>query len=88
MSARIKRYRVAEGRTVIPPVGIVRAPDGGSARYAAGETFEIDLEHPEIGTHARFLRARVRAGDLIEVEARDMPSTADASSPRRKDSDK
>jgi hypothetical protein len=92
MTNKVKRYRVAEGRTVIPPSGLVRAPDGSNARLVGGGSLEVDLSHPESATLSRYVRARVRAGDLVEVESVDMPTTADAPGPRpiatRKDGDK
>lgn len=79
MSAPTK-YRVAAGREVVLPHGLARAPSGENARYIAEETFEVDLENDEVTPFRRFLRARVRAGDLIEVDVSPRPTT---SAPRK-----
>lgn len=75
MSENVTRYRVADGREVVLPRGVARSPTGENARYVSGETFDIDEENPEIAVHQRFLRARVRAGDLV-IESQPMPTTA------------
>lgn len=68
MTAKTKRYRVADGRVVVLPRSIAVDPTGNNAQYKAGESFEIDLDKAD-----RFIRARVRAGDIVEIEEAPLP---------------
>lgn len=68
MTTKTRRFRVADGRTVILPRSIAVAPTGQNARYVGGDTFEIDLEKVD-----RFIRSRVRAGDLEEIDISPLP---------------
>ena len=75
-SPKTRRYRVAEGRSLVLPRSIATAPTGENMRYEGGETFEIDLEKVD-----RYIRARVRAGDLEEIDISPLPTA-------RKDGDR
>lgn len=66
--AQVKRYRVADGREVALPRSIATAPTGENARYVGGDTFEIDLDKVD-----RFIRSRVKAGDLEEIDISPLP---------------
>lgn len=70
----MKRYRVADGREVILPTGLARAPSGSNARFTGGETFDVDINNPEIAQHLRFLRGRIAAGDVVDDEETQAPS--------------
>jgi hypothetical protein len=74
MTDKITRYRVAEGRELVLPRGLARAPTGENATAASGSTFDVDEDNPEHAVHQRFLRVRVAQGDLI-VETRALPTT-------------
>jgi hypothetical protein len=78
MKETITRYRVADGREVVLPRGLGRAPSGENARFTGGETFEVDDENPEHASLQRYIRGRVRAGDIV-IESRVMPTTTTAS---------
>ena len=78
MSENVTRYRVAEGRVITPPRGLVRDPTGESAHLEGGAHFDVDNENPEIAVFQRYLRGRVLAGDLV-IESQPMPTTASTS---------
>lgn len=68
---KIRTYRVAPGRVVIPPKGLVAGPGATNLRFAAGETIEIPADKVD-----RFIRNRVRLGDLVEVGPETSPARA------------
>lgn len=59
---KTKTFRVAVGVLVLP-VGTMPGPGATHARYRAGDTFTVDAVRVD-----RFLRRRIAAGDLVEVE--------------------
>ena len=80
MTTKTRRFRVAEGRSVVMPRSVATAPTGENARYEGGDTFEIDLDKVD-----RFIRSRIKAGDLEEIDISPLP-VADGRS--RKDGDR
>lgn len=60
-------FQVPEGRTLVMPQGVQIGPGASSMRYKAGGI--LVLEDAEVLTNQRFLSGRVRAGDLVELEA-------------------
>lgn len=64
MSTSTRKFKVAEGRVVVPPKSLLTAPGGKPARLEAG----AELELPATSVN-RFIRGRVRAGDLVEITA-------------------
>lgn len=61
--SKLRYFQVQPGRVVIPPRGVVAGPGATNLRYEAGETLELPDEKVD-----RFIRGRVRAGDLVEVK--------------------
>lgn len=55
------RYRVAPGREVVFPVGTLTGAGATTLVASAGDVVEVETD--------RFVRCRVRAGDLIPVTA-------------------
>jgi hypothetical protein len=62
MSQQVRTFRVAPGRVVIPPKGLLCGPGGKPARFVAGAQFELAAAKVD-----RFIRNAVRSGDLVEV---------------------
>jgi hypothetical protein len=68
---QMRTFRVAPGapgdgdRVVIPPKGLLTGPGARAARFRSGETFQLPAETAA----CRFIRNRVRLGDLVEVTA-------------------
>lgn len=61
--SKLRFFEVQPGRTVIPPRGVVAGPGATNLRYDAGETIELPADKVD-----RYIRGRVRAGDLVEVK--------------------
>lgn len=59
----MKTFKVAPGRTVVIPKSIAAGPGMTAARYNGGDTFTLT---PAQAAN-RFIRNRVRIGDLVEV---------------------
>ncbi len=66
--SKMRYFQVQPGRVVIPPQGLVAGPGATHLRFEAGETLELPTEKVD-----RFVRGRVRAGDLVEVEKASPP---------------
>ena len=62
MSSAVRRFRVAEGRRVVFPRGVVVGPGATNLAYAGGELVDLPA-----GAVDRFVRNRIRLGDLVEV---------------------
>lgn len=56
-------FVVAPERAFIPPKGLMTGPGAKSRRFAAGELVELDAAKVD-----RFIRNRVRAGDIVEID--------------------
>jgi hypothetical protein len=62
------RVQLGAGRSKLPlPGDVRRAPGGGVFWLRAGETVELPM--------SAFVRGRLRAGDLVRVEAQAVPET-------------
>jgi hypothetical protein len=64
-------FKVAAGRVVIPPRGLLTGPGATHLRFGEGDVLEL-----EAGKVDRFIRGRVRAGDLVEVKDPGPPPAA------------
>ena len=60
--SKTRKFKVGPGRTFVPPMGTLPGPGATHARFAEGETFELDARHVD-----RFIRRSLNNGDLIEV---------------------
>lgn len=65
----IRKYRVVRG--FVLPTSIETAPGGVPRRLVADETLELDKSKAD-----RFIRNRVRMGDLEEITAAPAPAAA------------
>lgn len=70
-----RTFTVADGRTLTLPKGLLAGPGATNARYHGGETFELPASSVD-----RFIRGRLRAGDLTEGPA---PAAAPPPAPLR-----
>lgn len=75
----MRRFKLINHLTL--PLGLQAAPGGVHRRAVPGDVVEIDDDRCR--EHDRFLRGRVRAGDLVEIDvasaaepARSAPMTA------------
>lgn len=74
---KIRTFRVAPGtdetgpRVIIPPKGLLTGPGARHLRLRSGETFELPADKVD-----RYIRNRIKLGDLIEVAAEFSPARA------------
>lgn len=61
----LKTFRVAPDRVVVMPKGIAPGPGGRAAMHKAGDVFSLTAEQAA----SRYIRNRLRLGDLVEVVA-------------------
>lgn len=57
---------------LIIPIDLLAGPGAAHSRHEPGDVVELDVERCRV--HDRFLRGRIRAGDLTEIE--DAPAPA------------
>lgn len=74
-----RTFTVAPGRVLTLPKALMAGPGATHARFAGGQSFELPAERVD-----RFIRSRLRAGDLIEGAVDASPDPAPA--PRTKTS--
>jgi hypothetical protein len=72
-----RTFTVAPGRALTLPKALMAGPGATHARFTGGQSFELPAERVD-----RFVRGRLRAGDLIEGAVDAAPDPAPA--PRTK----
>lgn len=69
-----RSFRVPEGRIVVLPQGVQAGPGATNMRLPSGSI--VTLEDDTFNKNQRYLNGRVRAGDLVELEAADAEQLA------------
>jgi hypothetical protein len=75
---QLRTFRVAPGapgdgdRVVIPPKDLITGPGARAAHFRSGATFSL----PAAKAASRYIRNRVRVGDLVEVAPELAPARA------------
>jgi hypothetical protein len=76
----IRKFKIPAGRALALPHGLQTAPGAMTMRVNAHDIFELDSERCQ--QFQRFIAGRLRAGDLIELDANTpaelAPATAEA----------
>lgn len=79
---KIRRFRIADDRHLVLPLGLQSAPGARHLRMHSGATIELDFDDPRVRLYQRFLANRIKLGDLIELDAAE-PTPAAPTTPAK-----